>query len=125
MKDVYIKLEKETDAGIIVSGAKVVATNSALTHYNMIGFGSAQVMAIPMMIALACIYMKMSPEEAVTALTINGAAAVGRASEIGSISVGKRADVILLKYPSYKFLPYHVGMNLVDTVIKDGELYMM
>lgn len=44
MKDVYIKLEKETDAGIIVSGAKVVATNSALTHYNMIGFGSAQVM---------------------------------------------------------------------------------
>ena len=37
----------------------------------------------------------------------------------------KRADVILLKYPSYKFLPYHVGMNLVDTVIKDGELYMM
>jgi 4-hydroxyphenylacetate 3-monooxygenase len=44
VKDVYIKLEKETDAGIIVSGAKVVATNSALTHYNMIGFGSAQVM---------------------------------------------------------------------------------
>ncbi|EET4952355.1 Pyoverdin chromophore biosynthetic protein pvcC [Escherichia coli] len=40
VKDVYIKLEKETDAGIIVSGAKVVATNSALTHYNMIGFGS-------------------------------------------------------------------------------------
>ena len=44
MKDVYIKLGKETDSGIIVSGAKVVATNSALTHYNMIGFGSAQVM---------------------------------------------------------------------------------
>ncbi|OCA53699.1 4-hydroxyphenylacetate 3-monooxygenase, oxygenase component [Photorhabdus namnaonensis] len=43
-RDVYIKLEKETDAGIIVSGAKVVATNSALTHYNFIGFGSAQVM---------------------------------------------------------------------------------
>ncbi|MCZ5534478.1 Pyoverdin chromophore biosynthetic protein pvcC, partial [Escherichia coli] len=43
VKDVYIKLEKETDAGIIVSGAKVVATNSALTHYNMVGFGSAQV----------------------------------------------------------------------------------
>ena len=77
------------------------------------------------MIALACIYMKMTPEEAVTALTINGAAAVGRDSEIGSISVGKRTEMIFLKYPSYKFLPYHVGMNLVDTVIKDGELYMM
>ena len=44
VKDVYIQVEKETDAGIIVSGAKVVATNSALTHYNFIGFGSAQVM---------------------------------------------------------------------------------
>lgn len=44
VKDVYIHIEKETDAGIIVSGAKVVATNSALTHYNFIGFGSAQVM---------------------------------------------------------------------------------
>ncbi|MGL4859481.1 MAG: 4-hydroxyphenylacetate 3-monooxygenase, oxygenase component [Enterobacteriaceae bacterium] len=44
VRDVYIQLEKETDAGIIVSGAKVVATNSALTHYNCIGFGSAQVM---------------------------------------------------------------------------------
>lgn len=44
VKDVYVQVEKETDAGIIVSGAKVVATNSALTHYNFIGFGSAQVM---------------------------------------------------------------------------------
>lgn len=58
--------------------------------------GSCFSASIPMMIALACIYMKMTPEEAVTALTINGAAAVGRASEIGSISVGKRADVTLL-----------------------------
>lgn len=44
VKDVYVKVEKETDAGIIVSGAKVVATNSALTNFNFIGFGSAQVM---------------------------------------------------------------------------------
>ena len=44
VKDVYVQVQKETDAGIIVSGAKVVATNSALTHYNFIGFGSAQVM---------------------------------------------------------------------------------
>lgn len=87
--------------------------------------GSCFSASIPMLISLACIYMKMSPEEAVTALTINGAAAVGRASEIGSISAGKKADVILLKYPSYKFLPYHVGMNIVDSVIKGGKLYMV
>lgn len=87
--------------------------------------GSCFSSSIPMMISLACIYMKMTPEEVVTALTINGAAALGLASEIGSISVGKRADVIMLRYPSYKFLPYHVGMNIVNTVIKKGNLFLM
>jgi imidazolonepropionase len=75
-----------------------------------------------MLIALACIYMKLTPEEAVTALTINGAAAVGRADTIGSIDVGKKADMILLRYPSYKFLPYHIGMNIVETTIKNGKI---
>ncbi|WP_455641243.1 imidazolonepropionase [Parabacteroides sp.] len=81
--------------------------------------------SIPMLFSLACIQMKLTPEEAVTALTINGAAALGRANKIGSIDVGKKADLILLKYPSYKFLPYNVGMNIVDTVIKDGFIYMV
>lgn len=81
--------------------------------------------SIPLLFALACIQMKLTPEEAVTALTINGAAALGLAKKIGSIDVGKKADLILLKYPSYKFLPYHMGMNIVDTIIKDGILYMI
>ena len=87
--------------------------------------GSCFSCSIPLLFALACIQMKLSPEEALTALTINGAAALGRAKKIGSIDVGKKADMILLKFPSYKFLPYHVGMNLVDTVIKDGVLYIV
>ena len=41
------------------------------------------------------------------------------------IDVGKKADLVLLKFPSYKFLPYHIGMNIVDTVIKDGVLYIV
>ena len=81
--------------------------------------------SIPMLFALACIQMKLTPEEALTALTINGAAALGLAKKTGSIDVGKKADLILLKYPSYKFLPYNIGMNIVDTVIKDGILYMI
>ena len=92
------------------------------TDYNP---GSCFSCSIPMLFALACIQMKLTPEEAVTALTINGAAALGRANKIGSIDVGKKADLILLKYPSYKFLPYNVGMNIVDTVIKDGIIYMI
>ena len=83
--------------------------------------GSSFSASVPLLFALACIYMKMSPEEAVTAFTINSAAAVGRADKIGSIDVGKQGDLVLLKFPSYKFLPYHVGMNIVDTVIKNGK----
>lgn len=104
---------------------KMIDAGCAVALASDLNPGSCFSASIPMMIALACIYMKMTPEEAVTALTINGAAALGKASEIGSISVGKRADVILLKYPSYKYLPYHVGMNMVDTVIKGGKLYMV
>ena len=84
--------------------------------------GSSFSASAPLLFALACIYMKMSPEEAVTAFTINGAAAVGKADKIGSIDVGKQGVFVLLQYPSYKFLPYHVGMNIVDTVIKKGEV---
>ena len=87
--------------------------------------GSCFSCSIPLLFALACIQMKMSPEEAVTALTINGAAAVGRANKIGSLDVGKKADMVLLQFPSYKFLPYHVGMNIVDMVVKDGTFYMV
>lgn len=104
---------------------KMIDAGCAVALASDLNPGSCFSASIPMMIALACINMNMTPEEAVTALTINGAAAVGRASEIGSISVGKKADVIMLKYPSYKFLPYHVGMNIVDTVIKNGKLYMV
>ena len=84
--------------------------------------GSSFTNSIPLLFALACIYMQMSPEEAVTALTINAAAAIGRADKIGSIDVGKQGDLVILEYPSYKFLPYHIGMNIVEKVIKKGRI---
>jgi imidazolonepropionase len=80
--------------------------------------GSCFSSSIPLTIALACIYMKLTPEETVTALTINAAAALGKAESIGSIDVGKKGDIVILKYPSYKFLPYHTGMNCVEKTIK-------
>lgn len=83
--------------------------------------GSSFSSSVPLLFALACIYMKLTPEEAVTAFTINSAAAIDRADTIGSIDVGKQGDLVLLQFPSYKFLPYHVGMNIVDTVIKKGQ----
>ncbi len=82
--------------------------------------GSCFSCSVPLMLALACIQMRMTVPEAVTALTINAAAAIRRAESIGSIEKGKQADVVLLSYPSASFLPYHTGMNLVKTVIKRG-----
>ncbi|WP_293667826.1 imidazolonepropionase [uncultured Parabacteroides sp.] len=106
-------------------GRQMIDAGCAVALASDLNPGSCFSCSIPLLFALACIQMKLSPEEALTALTINGAAALGRAKKIGSIDVGKKADMVLLKYPSYKFLPYHVGMNLVDTVIKDGVLYIV
>ncbi len=84
--------------------------------------GSCFTNSIPLIIALAAIHMKMSVEEIITALTINAAAAVGRSHVTGSIEVGKKADIIILEYPSIHFLPYHAGVNIVETVIKNGKV---
>jgi len=73
-------------------------------------------------IALACHLMKLTPAEAVTAATINAAHAIGRAAEVGSLEVGKKADVIVLDAPNHKFLGYHFGSNLVDKVVKNGRI---
>jgi imidazolonepropionase len=84
--------------------------------------GSCFTHSLPLVLALACIKMKMTVEEAITAVTLNGAAAVDRAASIGSIEPGKQADILLLQYPSCKFLIYNTGMNIVDKVIKKGRV---
>lgn len=73
-------------------------------------------------IQLACIKMKMTPAEAITASTFNAACAIGLNNKIGGIEKGKQADIIILDCPSYKFIPYHFGINLVETVIKKGKI---
>ena len=75
-----------------------------------------------MVIALAALHLKMTPAEIVTALTANAAAAVDRAAAVGSLEVGKQADMVMLEYPSHLYLPYHIGMNIVEKVIKKGEV---
>lgn len=79
--------------------------------------------SIPLTFALACIHMRFTVEEAITALTLNGAAALNRADSIGSIEVGKKGDFVVLDSDDYNILPYYVGMNCVNTTIKGGVLY--
>jgi imidazolonepropionase len=75
-----------------------------------------------MMIALACRTMGMKPAEAIAAATLNAAHAIGRASSIGSLEVGKSADLLILCVPDYREIPYHFGVNLVDLVMKSGSV---
>ncbi|MBC7946871.1 MAG: imidazolonepropionase [Chitinophagaceae bacterium] len=76
-----------------------------------------------LVIALACIQMRMLPEEAINAATINGAYAMELEEEVGSITVGKRANLILTKkIPSLAYIPYAFGSNVIDKVMINGEL---
>jgi imidazolonepropionase len=84
--------------------------------------GSSFTFSIPLIAALAAQHLDLTPEEIVSALTLNGAAALGRADRVGSLDVGKQADIVVLAYPSYLFLAYHLGVNIVEKVIKNGRV---
>jgi len=74
-------------------------------------------------IALACRAMKITPAQAIAASTINSAYAIRKSDSIGSIEVGKQADMLILSVPDYRQLGYRYGTNLVKQVIKRGRVY--
>lgn len=76
-----------------------------------------------MTLALACMGMRMTIEEAIVAATINGAAALGMESEIGSIERGKRADMVIFGVSDYPAIVYHYGVNQAQYVVKSGEAW--
>lgn len=89
------------------------------TDYNP---GSSPSGNMNFVVSTACIKMKMTPEEAINAATINGAYAMGISNMYGSISKGKKANLIITKeVPSYNYLPYAFGDNHIDKVIINGE----
>lgn len=75
-------------------------------------------------VATACIKMKMTPEEAINAATLNGAYAMGVQNEVGSITKGKKANLIITKeIPNYYQIPYSFGTNLIDKVLINGKSF--
>jgi imidazolonepropionase len=101
---------KLIDAGAIVALA---------TDYNP---GTSPTLSMPMILSLACNQLRMTPAESITASTINAAYALRRQKQIGSLEVGKLADIGVFDVQDYREIPYYFGVNTCWATFKKGEL---
>ncbi len=106
----YAPARKLIDAGVAVAIA---------SDFNP---GSCMSFSMPLMMTIACTQMRMTPEEAITAATLNGAAALNLSGSVGSIEVGKQADLVVANIPDYRYLAYHFGTNHISMTIKNGTI---
>ncbi|MBR5249332.1 MAG: imidazolonepropionase [Bacteroidales bacterium] len=113
----FLEMDFPNARAMIQAGAAVALA----TNYNP---GSCPCGDMRFMASLACLKMKLTPEEAIQAATFNGACAMDVVDELGSITAGKRANLFITKpMSSYEFLPYAFTTPLVDTVILNGAIY--
>ncbi|MCK4358657.1 MAG: imidazolonepropionase [Candidatus Cloacimonetes bacterium] len=100
---------------------KMIETGLPIALATDFNPGSCHCDSMQTVISIACIEMGLLPSEAITASTINAAYSLELGDTIGSIEVGKQADILIMDMPSYKYLPYHLGSNCVEIVIKKGR----
>ncbi|RBW70725.1 imidazolonepropionase [Bacillus taeanensis] len=100
---------------MIESGAAV----SLATDFNP---GSSPTENLQFIMTLAALHLKMTPEEIWNAVTINAAYAINRGESAGQLAVGRNADVVIWDALNYMYLPYHYGVNHMNTVLKKGEI---
>ena len=110
LNSTYAPARKMIEAGVPVAMA---------SDFNP---GSCPCLNLQLVMNLGCLKYKMTPEEVLTAVTLNAAAAIGRADRIGSLESGKHADLVLWDAPDLNYLCYRLGSNLVNTVVKKGEI---
>jgi imidazolonepropionase len=108
--------EAYTPARVILASGGLLALASDLNP------GTAWCGSMQFAIALACRYMRLTPAQAIAAATINAAAAIQRAGRIGSLEEGKQADLLILSVADYRHLGYRFGTNLVEQVVKRGQV---
>lgn len=111
----FFLMAEFADARKMIDGGVAVALS---TDANP---GSSPTISLPFIMNLGCLKMGMTPEEVLTATTINAAHAIGAAGEVGSLEPGKKGDVTIFDVPNYLVLSYQYGMNHVDTVVKAGK----
>jgi imidazolonepropionase len=108
--------------GKYTPAARILGAGGLLAVATDLNPGTAWCESMQFAIALGCRYMGLTPAQAITASTINAAAAIDRADRIGSLESGKQADLLILKIPNYQQLGYRFGTNLVKLVIKRGQI---
>ncbi|ELK43117.1 imidazolonepropionase [Brevibacillus agri BAB-2500] len=104
------------------NGRKMIDRGVAVALSTDCNPGSSPTVSLPLMMNLGCLKMGMTPAEVLTAATINAAHAIRCAHEVGSIEVGKKADIAIFDVPDFMTLQYRYGVNHVDTVIKQGTV---
>ncbi len=112
--DFHLGLEKYAPARKLIDAGAIVAL---ATDYNP---GTSPTMSMPMILSLACSRLRMSPAEAITAASVNGAYALRREKQIGSLAVGKFADLAVFEVADYREIPYYFGMNSCWMTMKRG-----
>jgi imidazolonepropionase len=84
--------------------------------------GSSFTASLPFVCSLACTQLHLSPAEALTAVTVNAAHVLGIADRAGRIAPGCAADLVLLDAPDWRYLAYHLAGDIVETVVKSGQV---
>jgi len=114
--DFHLGLQRYAPARQLIEAGAIVAL---ATDYNP---GTSPTVSMPMVLSLACTQLRMTPAEAITAATINGAYALRREKRIGSLEVGKQADLAVFDVADYREIPYYFGMNTCWTTMKRGKV---
>lgn len=104
------------------NGRKMIDLNVPISLSSDYNPGSCPSENLQFVMQLGCLNLKMTPNEVLTAVTINAAHCVDRATKIGSIEVGKKADIAVFDAPNVEYLMYHFGINHIDRVYKEGKL---
>jgi imidazolonepropionase len=84
--------------------------------------GSSMTESLPLIMTMGCTMLKMLPSEVIRATTLHAAKSLACEDEIGSLEIGKKADLAVLPIPNYRYLPYHFGVDHVEIVIKNGKV---
>jgi imidazolonepropionase len=114
--DFHLGLQRYAPARDLIDAGAVVGL---ATDFNP---GTSPTVSIPMILSLACAQMRMTPAEAITAATINPAYSLGRGKHIGSLEIGKLADMAVFEVDDYREIPYYFGMNSCHTTFKRGKV---